>query len=125
MPVSGQDGSVKMGVGTAATVADVRKFTLNKTHGSVAYNSSSTAGQTARLKGNKDWTATVSIYTDADGVVPVEEGDYVAVELYTTTGDYYGGNAWVDGVSFEIDIEGANVIAAEIALSANGAVAKT
>ena len=125
MPTSGQDGSVKMGVGTAATVADVRNWSLEKKHDSKAYNSSSTAGQTARMKGNKDWTAKVGLYADAAGEIPVDEGDYVALELYTDADDYYSGNAWVDGVSIEVDIEGAEITSAEITLSANGAIAKT
>lgn len=125
MPASGQDGSVKMGVGAAALLADVRSFTINKTHGSKPYNSSSTSGQTKRMKGNKDWTATVSMYSDADGEVPVDEGDYVSVELYTDADDYYAGNAWVDGVSIEVGIEEAEIIGAELTLGGDGALTKT
>jgi len=125
MPANGQDGSVKLGVGAAVLVADVRGFTINKTHESKPYNSSSTSGQTKRMKGNKDWTATLSMYADADGEVPVNEGDYVAAELYTDADDFYSGNAWVDGVSIEVDIEGAEIIGADLTLGGDGALAKT
>lgn len=122
---SGQDGLVKLGVGAAVEINDVRTWSLDKTHESKPYNSSSTSGQTRRLKGNKDWTATVSVYADSNGEVTINEGDYVALELYTDADDLYSGNAWVDGVAVEVDIEGSEVVGAELTLSGDGAISKT
>lgn len=104
-------------------VADVRGHTINEVHESKPYNSSATAGVTKRLQGNTDWTATITLYVDEDGKVPIAKGDYVAVKLYSDATHGREGNAWVDGVTYEVDIEDKAINAATIEVSGDGALA--
>jgi len=123
MPANGSGGKVNV---SNAAVADVRTWSMSQSHESKPYNSSDTAAKTRRLGGNVDWTASVSVYLPTDpssGVAAI--GAYVPVKLYVNATQYWSGNAWVDGIEWEVDVENNEIIGYELELSGDGEITLT
>ncbi len=120
-PISGKFGTVKF---TGTEVTECRTWTLSKTSDNKPYSSCSTAGQKRRVAGTKDWTASITIYLQ-DGKPPAfDEGDIGLLELFTDqtagSGGKYSGQGIVESIEPECDIEGGELVSANIAFAADG-----
>ena len=118
MPITGLGGKVEMG---AAEVADIKQWSLNRTNDAKAYTSSSTAGQTKRLKGNKDWSGSFTCLP-ALGDVAFDEGDSIVVKLYVTATQFYTGTAIVTGISPTVNVANAEVQETAVTFGGDGAL---
>ena len=120
-PASGSGGTITK---DSVVVADIRKYSVSRKSDNKPYVSSSTAGQTKRLEGNKDWEATVDLYVQDGDIasIDLEEGD--KIEIVFGSGAYtLTGNGIVDSVDVDVDVETADPIGASVSISADGALA--
>ena len=124
IPITGNDGKATF---NAADILHVRTWTLNDVSDNKAYVSSETAGQTRRVKGNQDWTASVTVYFDeGTPTVNAVKGQIAALELFNAQGSGVGGKftgqGIVESVNPESDIEGGELVGATINFEADGAM---
>jgi hypothetical protein len=105
--------------GVEANITDVRTWSITLTRANTAYNSSTTGGQTKRLKGNFDATISLSIYEDDfDDIIQPNEEQIVriyheGVPVGSEGDDTFWEFQWIkfnDGGGYEIDREGAALI---------------
>lgn len=100
---------------TFADVTDVRTITITLSANNQAYNSSSTAGATGRVRGNFDATFNYTVYTSDLSTLPTE-GSIRVIRFYVTATTYWQFEWGVFGApaDVEVDIEGAKPIGATI-----------
>ena len=119
MPISGNGGNVTAG---GPDIVDVRTFSINRSADNKPYNSSDTAGQTHRVKGNKDWTVSISCYLDGgDFDLGFDEGDTVAFVGISVAGKQIAGDILIDTIEAEVDIEGGELVGCTINGGGHGA----
>ena len=125
-PISGKFGTVKF---SGTEITECRTWSLSLTSDNKAYVSCSTAGQTRRVAGNKDWTASATIYLQDGLDVPFDEGDIALLELFTDqtagSGGKYAGQGIVESIEPEVDIEGGELVSATVNFAADGAMTFT
>lgn len=109
--ISGKDGSVN-------SFADITGWTLNVTSNNSAYASSSTGGWKKRVPGVKDWSGSFS--GKYNGSVPVSEGEEVTLTLGVDATDSYSGDAVIDQVNLQVDIDNGEVVGFTASFSGAG-----
>jgi len=126
--INGMGGKVQVGE-TPTDVANVRNWTLEHTAELKPYFSSTEAadGYTKRTVGPKSWSGSFEMYSE-DGAVDLTDlgvGDEVNLQLLTATGHTINGSAIVSGVSYSVDIEGAENIVYTVSFEGNGLLTLT
>lgn len=102
-------------------VTDVKSVDLNFTAANVAYNSSATAGQTARVVGNVDCTCSIAVTLDDLTDLPVKN-DIDGVKVWVSATEFWV-LRWMicSGISgVTVPIESAGVVGATINYSFTG-----
>ncbi len=125
-PKTGSDGKVKFGAGPT-DIDDIKSWSLSRSVEAKPYNSSSTAGQTKRVAGNKDWSGSFELYMDAADMDPgFDEGDLVDLELHSDDGVHkYTGNALITDIGTEVEVEGADIESQTITFEGNGVLTES
>jgi hypothetical protein len=118
--------STTSGVAGFADIPEVRVWTLNPAPEAKEYASSSTAGAKRRLGGNDDFSGSISVYVDADNRfdsdLGIKGGETGWFKLYEDATNFFVAPAYIDDVDYTVDIEGGELVEAEISFSSNGAV---
>lgn len=125
-PIHSQNGKVSF---AGTDLEDVLSWTLNRGSDNPPYVSSSTGGQTKRVEGNKDWTATVNVLLNDGDDLAFAEGDKGSLGLFTSTlpasGGKWTGDSIVASIEPEIDVNGNSIVGASITFEADGAIVFT
>jgi|GEM_PF-6695831 len=117
-PITGLLGNVSV---AGAALADVRNWKVDRKNPVKKYSSSTTAGYTKTAKGVNDYTLTFSIYLqDGELNIGFAEGDLIAFVGMSYTGKTLTCNARVNQISEAVDIEGANMEAADVTCDGDG-----
>lgn len=107
-------------------ITDCGKFTINETQETTSYGSSSTDGHRKRALGHKDWTATVEVKGDTSGLslTAGDSGSLVCKDA-DSDGYTYTGNAILESIAYDVDIDGGTPIGVTLTFGGNGALSKT
>jgi hypothetical protein len=97
--------------------SNVRSWTLATSNAVAKYAASNTLCATGLLPGVSDWTGSYEFYGNDAAFAP---GEAVELELYGAT--KATGNARVESLTVNIDIEGGGIISGSVAFAANGAI---
>lgn len=106
-PITGKDGKVEV---DSVEIADITSWTLNPVSDNKPYVSSSTAGQTRRLKGNKDKTGSFVALIDEGSNFAFDDGDIVAIKLILVSGKFWSGNVMIDSTDWNVDVLAADPV---------------
>ncbi len=118
--ISGKDGSVTWNAGN---VSHITHWTCTETANNSAWASSSTAGYKNRVAGVKDWRGTFS--AKYDGTITPTVGQAAALVLKLDATEQLSGNAIIDSIELEVDIDEGEVVGYRCEFSGNGALTRT
>lgn len=125
-PIHSQDGKVQF---NAIELADVLSWSLSNNSDNPSYVSSESGGETLRVEGNKDWSATVSLLLNDGDDLALQVGDSALLELFTSDvaakGGKWSGTGRVSSVEPETDINGNAIVGATVNFESNGAITFT
>ena len=111
---------------TYVNVPEVRVWELNIGGDTKEYASSSTGGGKRRLPGAEDFDGSVSVYVDntnrIDGTLNIKRGVSGYWKLWEDETNFYIAPSYIEGVSTGGDIEGNEIVEADIDFSRNGAL---
>lgn len=126
MPVlSGKDGTVTW---NSAQVSQITHWRCTETVHNSAWASSSTGGYKNRVAGTKDWRGAFAGKYDGTIAATVGQGSIgMPVELVLTIGpsESLTGNAIIDSIHLEVDIDNGEVVGYLAEFSGNGPLART
>jgi hypothetical protein len=110
---------------TYSNVPEVRTFDLNPATEAKEYASSSTAGAKKRLEGTDDFDLTITLYVDGTnrfdaGTFNIRSGEVGYFKLWEDATDFFIAPVYIDDVSYTVDIEGGEIVSADISASGNG-----
>ena len=104
-PKSGNGGTLSI---HGQSTYDIRSWSLSRTADNQAFVSSQTAGATYRVKGNRDMTMNLSLYSpdgDIDLASGIEEGETVTI-IGTTDGvKTFTGDIIIDSMEIVVNVE--------------------
>lgn len=109
--ISGKDGQVN-------DFDDITGWSINVTSNNSAYASSSTAGWKKRVAGVRDWSGSFS--GKFNDVLPVAEGEEVALTLALDDTDSFSGTAVIDQISLQVDVDNGDVVGFTANFSGSG-----
>lgn len=115
--ISGKGGTATF---NGAQILQVTRWTLTHRSMNSAWASSSTAGYRNRVAGVKDWQGTIHAKYDAS-IVPTV-GQIAALSLALDATDAASGQAIVDEIELEVDIDTGQVVGYVLAYSGAGAL---
>lgn len=116
-------GAVSKGVKLGANfVPNVTNWKLNPKNETKAYASSSTAGWRKRLKSVSDISGSFDLKCDDTTKIEslISPGDIIAMELWYNQTLYHAGSACIEDISYEVDLDTGNIVAATVTFSGNG-----
>lgn len=99
---SGKSGSVTVG---GAAVADVTKWSAEHKGEVTAFGSSSSGGWKTRVDGTEEVTGDIEGKVQSGAGAPIARGTIVALVLLTGGGQTLSGNAMIESISYEVDID--------------------
>lgn len=106
--------------GTVNGEQTVRSWSIQESAESQAFGASNTAQATGRKTGHKDWSGSFNVYGHTPSVMP---GDTFTFTGWGPQGKT--GQAIVDSIEVNWDIEGGGIIEATVNFSGNGALSDT
>lgn len=115
--ISGKGGSATF---NSSQILQVTRWTLTHRSNNSAWASSSTSGYRNRVAGVKDWQGTIHAKYDAS-IVP-EVGEIATLSLALDGSDSASGQAIIDEIELEVDIDTGQVVGYVLAYSGAGAL---
>jgi len=122
-PLSGVGGTVKTG-GTPADLFHVRNWnaTINSKTSQFATNSS--GGWDITVAGAKNWEGAFEMVVDDTETPGVEEGDLIDIQLHGDASNYFSGEARVESVDYDVDINEGTEIPVTVNFKGHGALTR-
>lgn len=136
--ITGKNGKVKWSEkdGTPAELSNILNWSLDRQADNQTYVSSSTSGAQDAAPGLRSWNVTIEVLLEdgdfdnsTQSLDTLGVGTVVELELYIdgegSSGDkYFSGQARVNTIEGEVDIESSSLVSATISLFGQGALAK-
>lgn len=125
---SGKTGTVTWNSGT---VSHVTSWQCTETVNSSAWGSSNTAGYKHRVAGTKDWSGTFAAKYDSSIAPVVGEGTRaegatpVSLVLTLATNETLTGNAMIESVALDVNVDTGDVIGYTCTFGGNGPLTRT
>lgn len=117
--ISGKGGTV---LADGSAVAEVTLWRINHTANNSAWASSSTGGYKRRVCGTRDWNGVIQTKRDTAAAIPLVVGNTYELHLTEDGTKQYQGDAIIDAVQEEVDIDTGEAIGLVVRFSGAGAL---